>query len=302
MLRWRLFSAAILISVLLCLIWCDFQNVAGAGPGAWLLPICLAITALGTAELLDLLGAQNLRPIPWPIYVGTIGTVLAAATPIFLHNYPANCPLGKMGLPLCALALAVCLAFYGEMLRYKEPGGVIVRIALSVFVIGYLGLLMSFVVELRLFHSNAWGMAALVSMIVVTKMCDTGAYFCGRMLGRHKMTPLLSPKKTIEGAIGGILASVFASGLFFVVLVPQFFVEDPAPTAWWRWALYGVVLAVAGMVGDLAESLIKRDMGRKDSSTWLPGLGGVLDVVDSLLFAAPPALLCWAAGLIGPTT
>ena len=219
MLRWRLFSAAILISALLGLIWLDFHTLWIGRPGAWLLPLCLLLTWLGTKELLDLLKAQNLQPIAWPVYCGTMGVVLAAAVPIFLKEYPPNCPLGKMGLPFSALALAVCLTFCGEMLRYKEPGGVTIRIGLSIFVITYMGLLWSFIVELRLFHDNAWGMAALVSMIVVTKMCDTGAYFSGRLFGRHKMTPILSPKKTIEGAVGGILASVLASWLFLAVIV-----------------------------------------------------------------------------------
>lgn len=298
MLRWRLFSAAILISMLLTSIWLDFHQVGGGNPGAWLFPICLVFTLLGTKELLALLQTQQLTPVRWPVYVGTLFVVAAAAVPIYLPNYPADCPLGKLGLPLTAAAIAVGLVFIGEMLRYKEPGGVTVRIALSCFVILYLGVLMSFIVELRLFRDNGWGLAALVSMILVTKICDAGAYFTGRAIGRHKMTPVLSPKKTWEGAAGGITASIIAAGCFFTWVLPKLVAGEPPAIAAWRWILYGAVLAVVGMIGDLAESLLKRDLGQKDSSHTLPGLGGVLDVLDSLLFTAPVAMLMWASGLL----
>jgi phosphatidate cytidylyltransferase len=131
-------------------------------------------------------------------------------------------------------------------------------------------------------------------------MADTGAYFFGRAFGRHKMTPLLSPGKTWEGAAGGILTACAASWACFhwfgPWLVQSQYVEPPVIAS----LLYGLILAAAGMHGDLAESLLKRDMQRKDSSTWLPGLGGVLDIVDSVLVAAPCAYLCWVLGLVGP--
>ena len=162
------------------------------------------------------------------------------------------------------------------------------------------GLLTSFLIALRVYHGNRWGMAAVVSLIFVTKMSDTGAYFVGRSLGRHKMTPILSPKKTIEGGIGGVVTACLCSWLYFRWFVPWLVGPDAVATPWWGCVLYGVVIAVAGVWGDLAESLLKRDMERKDSSRWMPGLGGVLDVLDSLLVAAPAAYLCWAAGLVGP--
>jgi len=73
----------------------------------------------------------------------------------------------------------------------------------------------------------------------------------------------------------------------------------PLETAWWRWLIFGIVVGGTGIAGDLAESLLKRDLGRKDSSRWMPGFGGVLDLLDSLLFAAPVAYVCWALGLVG---
>ena len=117
-----------------------------------------------------------------------------------------------MGLPFSALGIGgLSDILRRNVQRYKETRGVTIRDCVEhIFIISYMWIAMEHVLlwRLRLFHDNAWGMAALVSMIVIVKMCDTGAYFSGRLFGRHKMTPVLSPKKTWEGAAGGILASV----------------------------------------------------------------------------------------------
>jgi phosphatidate cytidylyltransferase len=104
----------------------------------------------------------------------------------------------------------------------------------------------------------------------------------------------------IEGAVGGIIFAAIASVVFFYGLVPLIVGEGARAPNWWGCLIYGVVIGLAGIIGDLSESLLKRDMERKDSSRWLPGLGGVLDILDSVLMAAPPAYLCWVAGLVGP--
>jgi phosphatidate cytidylyltransferase len=123
----------------------------------------------------------------------------------------------------------------------------------------------------------------------VPKGNDIAAFFTGTFVGRHKMTPLLSPKKTWEGFIGGMIGSVLvAIGLSFAVpkgAAPIF--PGGVPEA----AAFGVVIGLAGVLGDLAESLIKRDCHTKDASKSIPGFGGLLDVVDSVLFAAPIAFV-----------
>jgi phosphatidate cytidylyltransferase len=123
--------------------------------------------------------------------------------------------------------------------------------------------------------------------VLVTKITDTGAYTFGRLFGRTKMAPVLSPGKTVEGAVGGIVTACLTSYLFFQFAVPQIIADAKVP--WYAPLIYGVVVAVAGMVGDLAESLFKRDMG--------PGLGGILDIIDSILVAGPAAFACWVLGL-----
>ena len=110
-----------------------------------------------------------------------------------------------------------------------------------------------------------------------------GAYFAGRFLGRHKATPVLSPKKTWEGFAGGLAASV-ATALVVWRLGPVF---PGGELAWLSAVAFGLVVGLTGIVGDLAESLVKRDCQKKDASTVVPGFGGVLDVVDSIVFAAP---------------
>ncbi|MBQ2849747.1 MAG: CDP-archaeol synthase [Thermoguttaceae bacterium] len=194
---------------------------------------------------------------------------------------------------LLAIAAGVLIAFVGEMLRFKLPGGHLINLTGAVFAIVYVGLLGSFLVMLRI----AYGVPALVSMIVVAKLCDVGAYTVGRLIGRHKMAPSLSPGKTIEGAVGGIAFAILGAWLSVAVLFPAA-TGEPSQTTWIGVVIYGLAVGLAGMLGDLAESLIKRDVMRKDSGTNVPGFGGFLDIYDSLLLAAPVAFGLWAFHVI----
>jgi phosphatidate cytidylyltransferase len=301
LLRWRLISAAVILTILLTLVWLDYQgNVAGA----WLLPVLLAVSLLATEEVLSLLRAKGHRPIGWLVYAGNVLMPLAAALPIILEiagqPFPADSPLGPFGWPLVVLALAAGAVFIGEMARFHRPGTAIVDAALAIFSLVYIGLLTSFWALLRLFHSNEAGLTALLSMLVIVKMADVGAYAFGKNFGRTKMMPILSPRKTWEGAIGGIATACLTSWAFFAYLAPALGGSPYPPPGILPTLIYGLLLALAGTVGDLAESLLKRDMERKDSSSWLPGLGGVLDIIDAVLIAAPVAWLCWVFGLVGP--
>jgi phosphatidate cytidylyltransferase len=305
-LRWRLISAAIVLTILIALVWADYAHNYGA-PGVWLAPLALVLAMLASGELLSMYRRGGHNPAAWAVYVGNAMILLAAMAPLLWslrgEPYPLDCPLGTLGWPLAATALAVLLAFAAEMRRYQGPGGMTVNIALAVLAVGYIGLLMSFLIALRLFGESGTGMAALLSMIIAVKLGDTGAYtvgrlFGGKIFGAARMAPLLSPKKTWEGAVGAVLFSSIGAWLTFAYLVPWLTGASAAGTPWWQAGIYGAVLSVVGMMGDLAESLLKRDLGVKDSSTWLPGLGGILDLLDSLLAAAPVAFLFWAAGLV----
>ena len=301
MLHWRLIFAAIILAPLVALGVADFKYNFGA-PGILLAPVGLAVGLLAVGEILTMLKGKGHDLVTWPVYLGFTLIFVASCAPMGWKladvEYPADCALGKLGWPLAAAALAVGLIFVGEMMRYEEPGGVIVNVALSMFATLYIGLLLTFVLELRTFDTNARGMSAFVSLLFVTKLSDVGAYFCGKSFGRHKLAPILSPGKTVEGAIGGIVAACLASWIFFQFVAPHFAGADGDSTPIWGALLYGAILALAGMLGDLSESLLKRDMQCKDSSAWLPGLGGVLDILDSVLAAAPPAFVCWVTGIV----
>jgi phosphatidate cytidylyltransferase len=128
---------------------------------------------------------------------------------------------------------------------------------------------------LRLDAGAAW----IVFVLAITFLSDTGAYFAGRAFGRHRMAPYISPKKSWEGSVGGIVTSTLA-GVMFVWLLGL-------PITLWSGGLLGAVGSIAGQAGDLAESLIKRQVDIKDSGKIIPGHGGILDRIDSLLFTAP---------------
>jgi phosphatidate cytidylyltransferase len=294
LLRWRLISAAAILSVVFALLWIDYQQLVFRVPGAWLLPLAVAVSALATEEVLNLLAAKKHRPMAWVVYLGNVLLPIAAALPILARSLDATDRL------LMILAGATALALLGAMSRYQRPGRAMVEVAFSVFATVYIGLLISFWLLLRLHGGNNWGMAALFSMLLVTKMADVGAYTFGKNFGRTKLTPILSPGKTWEGALGGIVTACLTSWAFFEYAASAIVGCGYVKPAIVASLVYGLLLALAGIVGDLAESLLKRDMERKDSSTWLPGLGGVLDIIDAPLMAGPVAWVCWQVGLLGP--
>jgi phosphatidate cytidylyltransferase len=303
LLKWRLLSAAVIISGLLGLLHLDFHHPIGTS-GVWLLPLAMIVSVMMVYELLDLWRDREDLPSRWPVYVGAPLTVLAASVPLLWRldggEYPPDCPIGVLGWPLLAMTFGIALSFIGEMQRYCEPGRSTSSIALSILAIAYAGLLLSFLVNLRLLNGHEWGMVSLLSLIITVKLSDTGAYFVGRRFGKHKMAPILSPGKTIEGAIGAFGAAMLASSACYLWLVPALLGKDASRGPFWGWLLFGILIAATGMIGDLAESLLKRDAQRKDSSRWLPGLGGVLDILDSIVFTAAPAYFYFAAGIIGP--
>jgi phosphatidate cytidylyltransferase len=146
------------------------------------------------------------------------------------------------------------------------------------FIIFYLGLLSSFFLGIRI----DFGLGALVVFVATIKSSDIGAYTIGKLFGRHKCTPKISPGKTWEGLAGAII---------FAIITAYFFSRLCGIMSPLAAVIFGAVFAVIGQMGDLAESLIKRDAGQKDASKAVPGFGGLLDIVDSPLAAGPLAYL-----------
>jgi phosphatidate cytidylyltransferase len=138
--------------------------------------------------------------------------------------------------------------------------------------------------------SGYHGLIPLAALVATAKGSDVGAYTMGRLAGRNKLWPRLSPNKTIEGAIGGLVFGVLFS--LIVTVVAKYVLHAPC-LDWVASVGFGLAVVPAAQLGDLMESMIKRDCAVKDASTAVPGFGGVLDVLDSLLFAAPVAYGYW---------
>jgi phosphatidate cytidylyltransferase len=181
-------------------------------------------------------------------------------------------------------------SFVIQSLQFARPGRTMAKISGTILTVAYVGLLSSFTIQMRWFPGHLQGILALVYLVATAKGADTGAYTLGRLAGRHKLWPKLSPHKTVEGALGGLALGLTASLL--VTAIARSWLHVSAFD--WTWAaVYGLVVATVAQLGDLMESMIKRDCERKDASQSVPGFGGVLDVIDSLIFAGPVAYALW---------
>lgn len=152
----------------------------------------------------------------------------------------------------------------------RDGSSVIANSAVTMLGILYISFLFTFIIKIRYLPNGQW---LVLALFVVTKVSDISAYLVGTKWGRHKLIPRISAKKSIEGAISGIIGAVLVSLLLKINII------------------LGILLSVVGQTGDLIESLMKRDAQVKDSGRIAPGMGGVLDVIDSLLFAAPAMYL-----------
>jgi phosphatidate cytidylyltransferase len=255
-------------------------------PGWFIL--LLALIIITCHELVQLVRQQH--AVPFGLVLG--GMLLILVANWVPHLLPllwpgANLSQHPWTWVLGTFAGYQLLVFLREMNSYQGPDNCTSRMALATWMVGYLGLLPSFLFQMRWFPvENHVSTMALVLTIFVPKCCDVGAYFAGRYLGRNKMSPTLSPKKTWEGALGGLTVAALVTMLF-----DQW---GPVPLLqhkWWAELGFGITVGGAGILGDLAESMIKRDCHQKDSSQVVPGFGGVLDVVDAILFASPVAYL-----------
>jgi len=202
--------------------------------------------------------------------IGALATIVAARAPAWL---PQDLHLLVLVLVPAMIAVAA--------LRRPTPAAGVEEIGAGIFAFLYLGLFPSVLVLIRQ-GPDGWGL--VLAILVSTKAADIGAYFTGRCLGRHKLAPRLSPNKTVEGLLGGL---AFSAAAAWILLDPVLAVPGFTPIAA---LLFGGVLGVAGTLGDLVESLLKRGRGVKDSGAVLPDFGGILDLIDSPLLAAPAAL------------
>ncbi len=255
--------------------------------GLLLFGVALAIAPLAALELTAIFRANGIATSIWL-------TTAAAETGLLLsYSIPWRTDTSTAIAIISTGMIGVFVIALLTFSRHQNIEGVVAAAGAVVFSMVYLGLMLGFLLALRRSHS-AW---IIVGVILTTKACDTGAFFTGRAIGRHRMVPWLSPGKTWEGLFGGVAAAIVMALALAAASrwLPR--VADHVP--WWLGALCGLVFAVVGQLGDLAVSLLKRGAGMKDSSEILPGLGGVLDVLDSPLMVAPVAYWLLMLGLPG---
>ena len=278
-----------MILILCGVFWLDTTI---AKPGIILLPVAILVTLLASSEFIRLTTDRDLGPQAGLVYGGSIFIVLVSGIPYLSKIPPLDCPLSNLGIAMLAFVAACIVAFITEIASYKTEINAIPRLGLTVLGIFYIGLLIGMLTLLRFIDNDRWQSLPLISLIVTVKMGDIGAYTVGRLVGKHRLTKQLSPGKTIEGVVGGTLFSVAGSFFALRILPAWMQLQTPRLDAW-QIATYGILMGLAGVLGDLAESLIKRGTGQKDSSGWLPGFGGILDLIDSLLLAGPLSYLFW---------
>lgn len=234
--------------------------------------ICLALS-----EYYNIAKSKRCQPL---VKIGLIGTV-AYAFAIFLRTQVPQADV----VPQIVLGMTLIAAFLYYFIKGSDP---FVNLAITLFGFLYLTMTLSCIIDINYFRLDPFvkdGRWCFLYLLLVTKITDTTAFFVGKKLGQRKLSPYISPKKTWEGALGGICGALAVSILFFIV-VWGFFSESPFEITFWQSIWLAILLSITAQFGDLAESLLKRDVGVKDSSH-LPGLGGVLDIVDSLVFTAP---------------
>ncbi len=223
----------------------------------------------------------------WLFFLMVVGFIMVALNEFFsiaenkgliIHRgfglcFGALLPFAAYASLQLPLVLAACVALFIFLFNRRSPDRTITSVAVSVFGIVYVAWFFSYLIKLRLLPNGAeW----VFYTILIVKAGDAGAYFVGRKFGKNKLLPLVSPNKSVEGAIGQMVTTLLLS------VGAIFFIE----VAWYHFVLLGIGVGGLALFGDLAESLIKRDAGVKDSGQ-MPGLGGMLDVVDSLLFTVP---------------
>ena len=200
------------------------------------------------------------------------GMLIGIAIPLAVYFQGGE---GYSNLEPLFIVITCLFGFILQIVRREKAHDHLTSIAILLFALFYISWFLSFFIKIKFLYD---GSKLVAFLILVTKGGDVGAYFIGKYFGKNPLIPRISPRKTKEGAIGGLLISAVFALLSKGILVDFSYA---------RLLFLGLLFGVLGQIGDLAESLFKRDFNAKDSSRALPGLGGMLDTVDSLLFTAP---------------
>jgi len=265
MLKKRILTSVCGLPILVAAIWFD-------EPLPWFTILVAVFGVLAAREFYQItLGSQ----MSFLTCLGIIWTFFFILSPHFNYDY-----LGSL-LLAAALLLSLVALFFN---RHKE--GAYIRWAWTIIGILYIGWLLSYMVDLRLEAGRGWVIFTLATIFG----SDSAAYFVGRALGKHFMAPRISPKKTWEGAAGGILGAVIAGVLAVYIF--------SLPLSYWEAVLLCIAVSVFAQIGDIAESLLKRIAGIKESGNLLPGHGGLLDRIDSIVFGGVVVYLYYICAVV----
>jgi phosphatidate cytidylyltransferase len=271
----RVGFAVVAIPLALAIIW------YGGLPLAFLLALT---SGLGARELFDLAGRQGVHP------ARALGLVSAAALAPLTYAVlvvPDVREVVVASWPYLVALWAIALLTWALAARspVEKP---LEAVSVTLLAVVYTGALPAFLIGIRhLSHpARSWAGTGLVFFpLVVTWVSDTAAMFGGRAVGGPKLAPTISPGKTRSGAASGVVGGLLVAPIFSTTVFPRVGLDVPL----WQLIILAAVLSVVGQIGDLAESLFKREAGVKDSSHLIPGHGGVLDRLDSLYFVIPTA-------------
>lgn len=248
--------------------------------GGWVLALLLALIAvLGALEFYRMAEGKGARPLR------TLGAGAAAAFVLLAADGALR--TGAVSGQLFLLTLLVLTTVAAAIWLRGVEGEPLLSASVTVAGAVYTGHLLSYGLLLRHLPGveSSWhGTALLFAPVLLTWASDTFAYFVGRAFGKHKLIPRVSPGKTVQGSAGALVGTVLVAVVYAAWVLNQF---SGYHVGWMAAALLGLAVSVAAQVGDLAESLLKRDAGVKDSGALLPGHGGALDRFDSLFFTLP---------------
>lgn len=297
--------------------WALFFLAIGAllAGGVVFVAVVMGVALMGGNEYLNIMKAKGLNPSTRIVRFMIAAFLVTAGMNDILAFFPGAIEALRLTpqspyehLPFL-LTLGVCMSFFRLLFRTDRSPATIGDIATTILGFVYIGWMPAHLILLRdivppgsLPISNPLmqpGLAYVWATLFATFATDVFAYLVGRRFGKHLLYPLVSPKKTVEGALAGFLAAIFWTSLVVYASDNWLFPNKPFHGQWWQGPLLGATVSIAAQLGDLCESMLKRDAGVKDSGSSIPGHGGFLDRGDGLIFAAPVAFYWVCVFILG---
>ena len=255
MLKERVLAAIVLIPIVVVAVWLG---------GWWYTVFVTAFTVVAAWEVFSLMGRTDFyTPVTW------LGLIIVALLVLESGLKPQD-PNRFQGLLVLSILTGLVVALFLKRTHAATDWTLTLGGAV------YMGVTMRYVSLMRDLNDGLWWVVVVALTVWLT---DSGAYFIGRSFGKHKLWPRISPKKTWEGLIGGMVVGTIGAIILGMLLIDGF--------QWWQGAIVGILTGIVGPLGDLSESLFKREVGAKDSSHLIPGHGGFFDRIDSFIFVGP---------------